>query len=120
MLLDTYKENELIWQNNVLGEASPGVVAFRGDLAIELGDMHESSQTRNPPKQVLEQVALLTEGDKITFLSGYIADIASLESLIERYKPAERDEAERRLDEELRVIRKLRLSGFFLLHRDML
>jgi error-prone DNA polymerase len=32
----------------------------------------------------------------------------------------ERAEAERRLEEELRVIRSLRLSGFFLLHRDLL
>jgi len=41
--------------------------------------------------------------------------------LDERYpKRAERAEAETRLDEELGVIRHLRLSGFFLLHRDML
>ncbi|MDP9227526.1 MAG: DNA polymerase III subunit alpha [Actinomycetota bacterium] len=33
---------------------------------------------------------------------------------------AERAEAERRLDEELGLIRDLRLSGFFLLHHDML
>jgi error-prone DNA polymerase len=33
---------------------------------------------------------------------------------------AERGEAERRLSEELAVIRKLRLSGFFLLHFDLL
>jgi error-prone DNA polymerase len=32
----------------------------------------------------------------------------------------ERREAKRRLDEELRVIRKLRLSGFFTLHADLL
>ena len=32
----------------------------------------------------------------------------------------QRAEAERRLEEELRVIAKLRLSGFFLLHRDLL
>ncbi len=39
---------------------------------------------------------------------------------VERYEPGERDEAVRRLEEELRVIRALRLSGFFLLHRDLL
>jgi error-prone DNA polymerase len=40
----------------------------------------------------------------------------------ERYPPGGgmRDEADTRLDEELRVIRGLGLSGFFLLHRDML
>src|SRR5215211_7350662 len=41
--------------------------------------------------------------------------------LEERYPGGgERKEAERRLEEELGVIRSLRLSGFFLLHRDML
>jgi error-prone DNA polymerase len=41
--------------------------------------------------------------------------------LAERYAgSADRPEAERRLEEELATIRHLRLSGFFLLHRDML
>jgi error-prone DNA polymerase len=41
--------------------------------------------------------------------------------LIHRYEGTpHRAEAERRLDEELVLIRKLRLSGFFLLHQDML
>jgi error-prone DNA polymerase len=41
--------------------------------------------------------------------------------LIHRYEgTSHRAEAERRLDEELALIRELRLSGFFLLHQDML
>ena len=41
--------------------------------------------------------------------------------LVHRYEGTpHRAEAERRLDEELALIRKLRLSGFFLLHQDML
>ena len=41
--------------------------------------------------------------------------------LVERYaEKREHDEAASRLEEELRVIRKLGLSGFFLLHHDML
>jgi error-prone DNA polymerase len=41
--------------------------------------------------------------------------------LIHRYEGTPLSaEAERRLDEELALIRKLRLSGFFLLHQDML
>ncbi len=39
--------------------------------------------------------------------------------LTERY-PSDRGKAARRLEEELGLIRKLRLSGFFLLHQDML
>jgi error-prone DNA polymerase len=41
--------------------------------------------------------------------------------LVHRYEGTpHRPEAERRLEEELVLIRKLRLSGFFLLHQDML
>jgi error-prone DNA polymerase len=41
--------------------------------------------------------------------------------LVDRYEGTpQRAEAERRLEEELSLIRKLRLSGFFLLHQDML
>ncbi len=41
--------------------------------------------------------------------------------LVSRYQgTAERGEAERRLEEELGLIRGLKLSGFFLLHHDML
>ena len=41
--------------------------------------------------------------------------------LVHRYEgAAHRAEAERRLEEELALIRQLRLSGFFLLHQDML
>ena len=52
------------------------------------------------------------------------AELARLcrELLEERYPPgsALRSEAEARLEEELRLIRKHRLSGFFLVYRDLL
>jgi error-prone DNA polymerase len=40
--------------------------------------------------------------------------------LAERYPAGERRRAERRLEEELGIIRRLGLAGFFLLHRDLL
>jgi hypothetical protein len=85
MLLKTYKDNELFSLTNVLGESDTGKEVFRGDLVIELGDMHESSQTRNPPKKVFEQAVLLAEGGKITFFAGYLVDIALLEDLAARF-----------------------------------
>jgi error-prone DNA polymerase len=51
---------------------------------------------------------------------GKLAELCG-HALADRYEGrAVRAEAEARLDEELRVIRHLKLSGFFLLHRDML
>ena len=43
-----------------------------------------------------------------------------LAKLAERYPGAHRRQAEERLEDELATIRKLGLSGFFLLHRDLL
>jgi error-prone DNA polymerase len=49
-----------------------------------------------------------------------LAELCGLR-LVHRYEGTpHRAEAERRLNEELALIRKLRLSGFFLLHQDML
>jgi error-prone DNA polymerase len=51
---------------------------------------------------------------------GRLAELCGVR-LVHRYEGTpHRAEAERRLEEELALIRKLRLSGFFLLHQDML
>jgi error-prone DNA polymerase len=51
---------------------------------------------------------------------GRLAELCAVR-LVQRYEGTpRRAEAERRLDEELALIRELRLSGFFLLHQDML
>lgn len=90
MLLETYKNDNLMWLTNVNGpismSGSDEKEAFRGDLVIEFGDMHEASQTRNPPKQIFEQVVLLADGGKIIFLAGFLEDLNSLAPLTERFK----------------------------------
>jgi error-prone DNA polymerase len=51
---------------------------------------------------------------------GRLAELCRVR-LVHRYeRTPHRAEAERRLEDELALIRKLRLSGFFLLHQDML
>jgi error-prone DNA polymerase len=42
------------------------------------------------------------------------------EKIVERYSGRTLEEARARLEEELRIIRSLKLSGFFILHRDLL
>lgn len=86
MLLEKYKTSNLVWLTNVDGAVGSKEV-FRGDLVVEFGDMHEASQTRNPPKKVFEQVVMVAENDKITFLAGYIEDIGAIADLAERYAP---------------------------------
>src|SRR5215210_7902851 len=73
---------------------------LRFDLTRELGYSYPGAEDRGAARRLAE-------------LCG--------RRLIHRYEGTpHRAEAERRLDEELALIRKLRLSGFFLLHRDML
>ena len=53
---------------------------------IELGDMHESSQTRNPPKQVLVQATVLVKGDKLTFIAGLVDRVEQIKDFIDAYQ----------------------------------
>ena len=86
----------------------PGAVAESGrlaerlrfDLNEDLGYRYPGSEDGSADRRLAEVCAARLEG---------------------RYAGrATREEASHRLDEELRVIRHLGLSGFFLLHRDML
>ena len=73
---------------------------LRFDLTRDLGYRYPGSENPDADRELAETCAALFG---------------------ERYDGTpQRDEAERRLEEELRVIAKLDLSGFFLLHRDLL
>ena len=73
---------------------------LRFDLTRELGYSYPGAEDRGADKRLAELCRV---------------------RLIHRYEGRpRRAEAERRLEEELALIRELRLSGFFLLHQDML
>jgi hypothetical protein len=87
MLFDTFKEQELVWQSNVSGETSCSKYAFRGDLAVTLGDMHEASKTRNQPKCVFESANILVDGDQFIFVAGSLLSLDDIPAFIERFGP---------------------------------
>src|ERR671922_830596 len=73
---------------------------LRFDLTRELGYSYPGAEDRGADRRLAELCRM---------------------RLIHRYEGTpHRAEAERRLEEELALIRELRLSGFFLLHQDML
>jgi error-prone DNA polymerase len=73
---------------------------LRFDLTRELGYSYPGAEDRDADRRLAELCRV---------------------RLIHRYEGTPRSaEAERRLEEELALIRELRLSGFFLLHQDML
>ncbi|HEY1275958.1 MAG TPA: DNA polymerase III subunit alpha [Thermoleophilaceae bacterium] len=115
-----------------LDETEPG---RRGNSSHVLAPPERMAERfRDHPAAVVESVRLadrlrfdLTEdlgyrypGSEDPSADGRLAELCRAR-LDERYEGRRtRAEAESRLEEELRVIRHLRLSGFFLLHRDML
>src|SRR5215207_2299315 len=73
---------------------------LRFDLTRELGYSYPGAEDREADRRLAELCRM---------------------RLIHRYEgTSQRAEAERRLEEEMGLIRELRLSGFFLLHQDML
>ena len=107
----------------------------RGNMASALlTDAQAAARFRDHPEALAESVRL---ADRLRFdltrelgysypgaedrsADGKLAELCRT-MLVHRYEGnRRRAEAERRLDEELALIRKLRLSGFFLLHHDML
>ena len=104
----------------------PDAVAESGRLAERLRfDLTEDLGYRYPGSGDGDGAGATGYGDAWSAAGAGSADRRLAEvcsaRLQERYTGrAARAEAERRLEEELRVIRHLGLSGFFLLHRDML
>ena len=85
---------------DAVAEAGRLAEQLRFDLTRELGYSYPGAEDRGADRRLAELCRL---------------------RLIHRYEGTpHRSEAERRLEEELALIRKLRLSGFFLLHQDML
>ena len=85
---------------DALAEAALLAERLRFDLTSDLGYRYPGAEDADADRRLAEICQAL---------------------LSERYAgSSDRPEAERRLEEELRIIRHLCLSGFFLLHRDML
>lgn len=86
MIFDQYTENALLCNVSVKGETSTsGTTVFRGDMVIEEGEIADAQGRRLPPKSVLKQAVVLSEGDKLSVVSGAIDDIVFIPQFIEKY-----------------------------------
>jgi error-prone DNA polymerase len=84
---------------------------LRFDLTRDLGYSYPGSDDRSADRRLAELCRARLEGRYA---------VGAREDARTAITASERREAERRLDEELGLIRRLRLAGFFLLHHDML
>ena len=86
MLLDDYKAQDLLTLQTVLGETSEsGLYTFRGDLVLIEGEMHEGSNKRKPPQMVLFECVMMTDENKIKFMSGSLDQVSDLQVLMDKY-----------------------------------
>ncbi|WP_085444699.1 hypothetical protein [Magnetofaba australis] len=86
MLLDTFNEDQLLFNTNVLAKTSDGdQMAFRGDLVLEEGEYHELSGKKLAAKAVLYQAVMLTDDSKIKLMSGCLRELELLPLFVKKY-----------------------------------
>ncbi|TAN49782.1 MAG: hypothetical protein EPN21_10705 [Methylococcaceae bacterium] len=79
MLLDTYQERGLLFNANLKETTSkPGALAYRGELVLKEGEITDDQGRRKPPLVVLREAALLEEDGKLSFVTGFMDELADL------------------------------------------
>lgn len=85
MLLDSYAQQGLFLNMNFNDKTSAGQQAYRGDLALVLGEVADASGRRLPPTATVRQAVLLSSADKLLLAAGFLDDLAKLQFFEERY-----------------------------------
>ena len=92
MLLEKYNSLGLLWITTLVGKTTtPGLSAFRGDLIIVEGALHDGStgvHDRKPPELVINQAAVLADAEKILFVNGLFYKLEHIPIFVEKYKEA--------------------------------
>lgn len=87
MLLENYDKEGLLFITSVLGKTSDKKsTAFRGDLILIQGDLHDG--VHMPPKLLLNQAAVLASDEKFIFVNGMFHELAQVPEFISKYKEA--------------------------------
>lgn len=86
MLLDTYQERSLLFNANLKESTSkPGTIAYRGELVLKEGEVADAQGRRKPPLALLKEAAVLEENGKLTFVTGFLDELAELPLFIALY-----------------------------------
>lgn len=85
MSIQSYiSENKLEWQILFNGATAAFAYAYRGSLVVTPGKVISEDRTL-PPKEVIKQVILATNSDKIDFLACELTSIDTFEPFFEKY-----------------------------------
>ena len=86
MPLQKYKEANLLFNSNFLGDTSEaGISGYRGELVLIEGGVADAKGHAKPPVEVMRGVALLGN-DKLKLVIGAIDQLESLTTFVEKYK----------------------------------
>ncbi|MCG7866641.1 MAG: hypothetical protein JAY74_09745 [Candidatus Thiodiazotropha taylori] len=86
MPLQQFKEEGLLFNTNFLDQTSTsGLYAYRGELVLVEGEIADEKGHTKPPVEVMRGAVLLGD-EKLKLLVGAIDDIASINTLIDKYK----------------------------------
>jgi hypothetical protein len=86
MPLQQFKEDGLLFNTNFLDQTSTaGLYAYRGELVLIEGEIADDKGHTKPPVEVMRGAVLLGD-EKLKLLVGALDDIASINTLIEKYK----------------------------------
>ncbi|MGZ8215762.1 hypothetical protein [Methylomagnum sp.] len=77
MLLDTYQEKVWLVNANVKGKEGKFEV-YRGDLVLEEGEVADAMGRRLPPHVISKEAVLLSDGEKLKFVAGFVDELAQL------------------------------------------
>ncbi len=86
MLLEKYKQSNLLFNANFLEAASDaGVFGYRGEWVLIEGGIGDAKGHAKPPEDVLRGAVLLAD-EKLKLIIGALDQLASLQTLVEKYK----------------------------------
>ena len=86
MLLNTYKERNLLFNQNFLDQSSQaGLFAYRGELVLKPGEIADDKGHTRPPVDVMLGVAMLAD-DKLRMIIGQLEQLESIHNFTDMYK----------------------------------
>lgn len=86
MSLDRYES--LFFNANFKEAASEaGLVAYRGELVLQEGEVADAQGRRKPPTDVLKQAILLGDGNGLKLISGSLDELQQFSFVVEKFGP---------------------------------
>lgn len=86
MLLDTYETQGLLFNSNFKDNAGANLQAYRGDLVLIEGEIADAMGRRKPPLATMIGAVLLSDAEKLKFVSGSLDEVAQMTAFIDKYQ----------------------------------